>query len=63
MPIPNGFEKECMCKSDFSGSDGLMKIEMKSSERKYNFYTCDVEYFNKEPCNCNSCLLTGMLLK
>ncbi len=59
MPIPTGFERECKCRSDFSGTDGLRKIEMKSSDRKYKFFICDVEDFNIEPCNCSSCLRTG----
>jgi hypothetical protein len=59
MPIPTGFEKECKCRSDFSGTDGLRKIELKRSYKKFQFYTCDVEDFNIEPCNCKSCLRKG----
>jgi hypothetical protein len=53
-------ERECICRSDFSGNDGIRKIQMTSSETKYKYCIGDVDYFNKEPCSCSTCTKTGI---
>lgn len=52
-------ESECKCRYEFSGTDGLRKIQLTKSETKYKYCIGDIDYFNKEPCNCTSCLRTG----